>query len=111
MSAPQSRSSMDHLRPGFLRPSEQLDVELAAREQHVVECFAEIGRTDRRAAIPADAGLRGTSHQLLDEGGADALGPPDGLVDQGFVEPQSLAVELNQLPSAGIIRQRNFNRL
>ena len=37
------RSSIDHLRPGFLRPSEQLDVELAAREQHVIERFAEIG--------------------------------------------------------------------
>jgi hypothetical protein len=34
---------MDHLRPGFLRPSEQLDVELAAREQHVIKRFAEIG--------------------------------------------------------------------
>ena len=37
------RSSIDHLRPGFLRPSEQLDIELAAREQHVIERFAEIG--------------------------------------------------------------------
>jgi hypothetical protein len=55
--------------------------------------------------------LRGAPHQLLDEGGADASGPPDGLVDQGFVELQTLAVELNQLPSANIIRQWNFNRL
>ena len=36
------RSSIDHLRPGFLRTSEQLDIELATREQHVIERFVEI---------------------------------------------------------------------
>ena len=55
--------------------------------------------------------MRGAPHQLLDEGGADASGPSDCLVDQGFVEPQTLAIELNQLPSANVIRQRNLDRL
>ena len=30
----------------FSRPAQELDVELAAREQHVVECFADIAGFD-----------------------------------------------------------------
>ena len=44
-------SCLDH----FLRAAQQLDVELAAREQHVVQRFADIGRFDCRAAVASDA--------------------------------------------------------
>jgi hypothetical protein len=95
----------------FLRPSEQPDVELAAREQHVIERFVEIGSPDRDPAIPADAGLCGAPHQFLDEGCADAPGAPCGLADEGFIERQAFAVELDQLAATDVVRQRDLDRL
>src|SRR5882757_9078344 len=101
------RSSFGH----FFRPTQQLDVESATGEQHVVECFADVAGYDRRAAVARDAGLRDAPHQLLDEGCTDPAGPPRGLAHDGLVERQTLAIEPNQLLAADVIRQRHLDRL
>src|SRR3981189_3117417 len=105
------RSAIDHRLVHHLSATQEPDVELAAGEQHLVQCVAEIGRLKRRAAIPNDARLRHASHQLLDEGGADALRSPRGFADDRMAERKSLAVEPDQLVAAGFIRQWNLDRL
>ncbi len=93
----------------FLRPAQELDVELAAGEQHIVQRFADIAGFDGCAAIAHDACLRDASHQLLDERGADALGPLRGLSHDGIVERQTPAIELDELLAADIVRKRHLS--
>jgi hypothetical protein len=95
----------------FQRPAQQLDVEPAACEQHIVERFADIAGFDGRAAVARDAGLGDAPHQLLDERGADAFGPLRGLAYDGFAERQASAIKLDQLRAADIVRKRHLDRL
>jgi len=77
----------------------------------VVERFDEIVRRGRLAAASLDAGLRGSAHHFLDEGGADAIRALDRLAHDGFAYVQSFAVEPDQLFSSYTIRQGCFDRL
>src|SRR4051812_23783602 len=83
--------------------AEQLRIEPPAGEQHVVERLVDIGGNDRAAAVTREAGLRQAPDQLLDERTARALAAPGGLGDDGVVERQSFAVELDQLAAAGLV--------
>src|SRR6185436_5532836 len=94
-----------------LGSAQQPDVELAAREQHIVQCFADVARFDPCAAIASDAGLRDAPHQFLDEGSADALCASRGLDDDGLVERQVSAIELDELAATDLVRQRQLDRL
>src|SRR5689334_20672074 len=60
-----SATSAHHL---IQRAAQKLEVELAAREQHVVQRLADVVRLNRLRAIASDAGLRDAPHQFLDEG-------------------------------------------
>jgi hypothetical protein len=84
----------------FLRPSRQLDVELAASEPHIVQRFADIVGFDGCAAISSDACLCDAPHQLPDERGAEALRPLRGLAHDRLAERQAPAIEV--LPSSDI---------
>src|SRR5437762_10188781 len=95
----------------FSRPAQQLDVELATGEQHIVQRFADIAGFDRCAAIPSDACLCDAPHQLLDESGADTLGPLRCLAHDGIAERQSPAIELDELPAADVVWKRHLDRL
>src|ERR1700690_1392554 len=95
----------------FQRAAQQLDVELAAGKQHIVERFADIAGFHGRSTVASDAGLGDAPHQLLDERGTDTLGPLRGLAYDGLVERQTLAIKLDQLPAADIVRKRHLNRL
>jgi hypothetical protein len=94
-----------------LRPAQQFDVELATREQHIVQRFADIVGFDACAAIASDACLGDAPHQLLDERGADALGPLRRLGHDGIAKRQAPAIELDQLVAADLVRERHLDRL
>src|SRR5437016_13387367 len=81
------------------RAAQQLDVELAAGEQHVVKRLADVAALHCCAAIAGDARLRDAPHQFLDEGGADALGPLRGLEYDRLAERRAPAIEVDKLPA------------
>src|ERR1700738_989332 len=101
------QSSPDH----FSRPAQKLDVELAASEQHIVQRFADIAGFDARAAISSDACLCDAPHQLLDERGADTLGPLRGLGHDGIAERPAPAIELDELRAADVVRYLHVDGL
>src|SRR6266702_5834 len=74
-------------------------------------------RTDRDgggfypAAVACETRLRQAPHQFLDERTTRSLAAPGSLGNHRVLDRQSLAVEADQLGSAGLIWKRHFDRL
>src|SRR5512132_567367 len=91
------------------RPEQPLG-DVAALDHQLSEGLVEMAVLDRDLAVTGHGQERGLAQQLTDERRAHPLGPLDQPIEVGHLQGEAAAVQLQQPPSAGRIRQRHLDR-
>src|SRR5262245_50569250 len=93
-----------------IRP-EEADVDRAALHDHLVERVEDVGEREGPLAVAFDPHLRGATHELLDEGRADARGPTHDVLDHGVGDGEAAGVEVDQSTPPRLVGERELDRL